>query len=187
MGHRYINGVPVDPDQLLPAAFVEQDVNFFPHMTVAETLQFRVSLKLGSLVSASEKDAMVHNLMEQLGLTKSADTIVGNTKIRGLSGGERKRLSIAVEMISSPSLIFLDEPTSGLDSSAAASLVQKLRTLADDQGKTVVAVIHQRACVCVITQTNACMHACSQWIVFPIYIYLLTCPSRSNPSFCILV
>ena len=164
VGHRYINGVRVDPDQLLPAAFVEQDVNFFPHMTVAETLQFRVSLKLGSLVSASEKDATVHNLMEQLGLTKSADTIVGNTKIRGLSGGERKRLSIAVEMISSPSLIVLDEPTSGLDSSAAASLVQKLRTLAD-QGKTVVAVIHQRAYV---YNTNAC----SQWIVvFPIFIF----------------
>ena len=142
-GRRYINGNPVDPEALLPAAFVEQDVNFFPHMTVSETLQFRVSLKLGSLVTARERDKIVHNLMEQLGLTKSADTMVGNTKIRGLSGGERKRLSIAVEMISSPSLIFLDEPTSGLDSAAAASLVQKLRTLAD-QGKTIVAVIHQR-------------------------------------------
>jgi ABC-type multidrug transport system ATPase subunit len=141
-GQRYINGHPVAGDSLLPAAFVEQDVNFFPHMTVRETLEFRVSLKLGSLISTQQRDAIVSNLMNQLGLVKSADTIVGDAKIRGLSGGERKRLSIAVEMISSPSLLFLDEPTSGLDSAAAASLVEKLRILAD-QGKTVVAVIHQ--------------------------------------------
>ncbi|CAB9497231.1 Putative white-brown complex homolog protein 30 [Seminavis robusta] len=141
-GRRYINGHAVQGDSLLPAAFVEQDVNFFPHMTVRETLEFRVSLKLGSLISTVERDTIVTNLMAQLGLTKSADTIVGDTKVRGLSGGERKRLSIAVEMISSPSLLFLDEPTSGLDSAAAASLVDKLRQLAN-QGKTVVAVIHQ--------------------------------------------
>ena len=54
---------------------------------------------------------MVHDLMEQLGLSKIADSIVGSTKVRGISGGERKRLSIAVEMISSPELLFLDEPT----------------------------------------------------------------------------
>jgi len=141
-GRRYLNGQAIDGDSLLPCAFVEQDVNFFPHMTVRETLEFRVSLKLGSLITTSERDSVVTNLMQQLGLSKSADTIVGDTKVRGLSGGERKRLSIAVEMISSPSLIFLDEPTSGLDSAAAASLVDKLRQLAN-QGKTVVAVIHQ--------------------------------------------
>ena len=141
-GRRYINGHAIAGDSLLPAAFVEQDVNFFPHMTVRETLEFRVSLKLGSLISVRQRDAIVQHLMDQLGLIKSADTIVGDAKIRGLSGGERKRLSIAVEMISSPSLLFLDEPTSGLDSAAAASLVEKLRNLADG-GKTIVAVIHQ--------------------------------------------
>jgi ABC-type multidrug transport system ATPase subunit len=85
---------------------------------------------------------MVDGLMDQLGLTKAADTVVGDAKVRGISGGERKRLSIAVEMISSPSVIVLDEPTSGLDSTAATSLVQTLRDLADS-GKTVIAVIHQ--------------------------------------------
>lgn len=113
-GHRYLNGHIVEGDSLLPSAFVEQNVNFFPHMTVRETLEFRVSLKLGSLITTAQRDSIVDNLMRQLGLTKSADTVVGdNAKVRGLSGGERKRLSIAVEMISSPSLIFLDEPTSG--------------------------------------------------------------------------
>jgi ABC-type multidrug transport system ATPase subunit len=141
-GRRYINGEPVSGDSLLPAAFIEQDVNFFPHMTVRETLHFRVELKLGSLLSKHARDTMVDGLMDQLGLTKAADTVVGDAKVRGISGGERKRLSIAVEMISSPSVIVLDEPTSGLDSTAATSLVQTLRDLADS-GKTVIAVIHQ--------------------------------------------
>ena len=111
-------------------------------MTVKETLDFQVELKMGAVLrTTAERDARVAELMDQAGLTKSANTIVGNTKIRGLSGGERKRLSIACEMISSPSLIFLDEPTSGLDSFQAAALIETLRKLAD-QGRTIVSVIH---------------------------------------------
>ena len=110
-GRRFINGNEVDGDSMLPSAFIEQDVNFFPHMTVRETLAFRIHLKLGSRLDKKARDEMAHDLMKQLGLLNAADTVVGSTKIRGISGGERKRLSIAVELISSPSLIFLDEPT----------------------------------------------------------------------------
>ena len=165
-GKRYINGEPVTGDSLIPMAFVEQEVNFFPHMTVKETLDFQVELKMGStLKTQAERDSLVNELMGQLGLTKSANTIVGNAKIRGLSGGERKRLSIACEMISSPPVIMLDEPTryvqflvccrfllyltlnvifflSGLDSYQATQVIETLRKLAD-QGKTIVSVIHQ--------------------------------------------
>lgn len=141
-GYRYLNGRPVSGEVMLPSAFIEQEAVFFPHMTVRETLNFRVELKLGRWISKSKRDDLVNDLLEQVGLTKSAETIVGGNSIRGISGGERKRLSIAVEMISSPSLVFLDEPTSGLDSTAAVALVQTLRNLAD-QGKTVIAVIHQ--------------------------------------------
>jgi len=141
-GHRYINGHPVEGDCMLPAAFIEQEAVFFPHMTVRETLNFRVELKMGRQASKAARDDIVNQLLDQVGLEKSADTIVGDNKVRGISGGERKRLSIAVEMISSPSLVFLDEPTSGLDSTAAMTLVKTLRNLAD-QGKTVIAVIHQ--------------------------------------------
>jgi ABC-type multidrug transport system ATPase subunit len=141
-GRRFMNGEAVSGDSMLPSAFIEQDVEFFPHMTVRETLRFRVDLKLGSQLSKKARLEMVEDLMQQLGLTKVAETAVGNSKVRGISGGERKRLSIAVEMISSPSLIMLDEPTSGLDSTAATALIDTLRELAD-QGKTVIAVIHQ--------------------------------------------
>lgn len=98
-GARYLNGLPMSPDSLVPAAFIEQDVMFFPFMTVRETLSFRVELKLGALLSRTARDAMVQELLDELGLTRAADTIVGDSKVRGISGGERKRLSIAVEMI----------------------------------------------------------------------------------------
>jgi ABC-type multidrug transport system ATPase subunit len=98
-GSRYLNGRPLSPDSMVPAAFIEQDVAFFPHMTVRETLSFRVELKLGSLISKKSRDDMVQELLDELGLTSVADTVVGGQKVRGISGGERKRLSIAVEMI----------------------------------------------------------------------------------------
>lgn len=142
IGKRYINNELLSDESQLPAAFIEQEVNFFPHMTVKETLDFRVELKLGSRLGKSARDDIVSNLMDMLGLTKSANTIVGNSKIRGLSGGERKRLSIACELISSPPIIILDEPTSGLDSYQANQVTEFLRKLADS-GKTVIAVIHQ--------------------------------------------
>jgi ABC-type multidrug transport system ATPase subunit len=98
-GARYLNGQPLSADSMVPTAFIEQDVAFFPHMTVRETLSFRVELKLGSLVSKKARVGLVDELLEKVGLTQAADTIVGDQKVRGISGGERKRLSIAVEMI----------------------------------------------------------------------------------------
>ena len=141
-GSRYINGHEITGESQIPAAFVKQEVTFFPHMTVRETLAFRVELKLGSLMSKKGQAERVEELIQELKLEKAADTIVGDAKVRGISGGERRRLAIACELISSPSVIFLDEPTSGLDSTAAASLVAALRNLAD-AGETIVAVVHQ--------------------------------------------
>lgn len=103
-GSRYVNGQALSADSIVPAAFIEQDVAFFPYMTVRETLSFRVELKMGSLLNKNARDAMVEDLLVQLGLVSSADTIVGDQKVRGISGGERKRLSIAVEMIGESTL-----------------------------------------------------------------------------------
>ena len=89
-----------------------------------------------------ERDKLVNDLLEKLSLSKVADTIVGDIKVRGVSGGERKRLSIACEMINSPPVIILDEPTSGLDSYQAFQVVSTLKKLANE-GKTIIAVIHQ--------------------------------------------
>ena len=108
-----INGKPIEGDSMVPSAFVEQEVTFFPHMTVRETLNFRVELKLGNRISKSSRTALVNDLIAQMRLETAADTIVGDAQVRGISGGERRRLSLACSLISSPSVIFLDEPTSG--------------------------------------------------------------------------
>ena len=84
----------------------------------------------------------VDELLHILKLQKAADTIVGGPLIKGVSGGERKRTSIGVELITDPALIFLDEPTTGLDSFTAATIVEVMRDLAM-MGKTIITTIHQ--------------------------------------------
>lgn len=81
-------------------------------------------------------------LINELGLKKCQNTRVGGAIVRGVSGGERKRTSIGVELITDPSLIFLDEPTTGLDSFTAQTVVEILRSLAL-AGRTIIATIHQ--------------------------------------------
>jgi ABC-type multidrug transport system ATPase subunit len=83
-GKRYLNGKEVKG--ILPAAIIEQEVNFFPHMTVRETLQFRVDLMLGKSMGKNQRNLLVKDLISSLNLQKAADTIVGNSKIRGISG-----------------------------------------------------------------------------------------------------
>jgi ABC-type multidrug transport system ATPase subunit len=120
-------------------AYVRQQDVFYPYLTVRETLTFAATLRLGA---DADIRSCVDEILMKTGLAKAADTIVGDDKIRGVSGGERKRLAIACELVDDPDVLFLDEPTSGLDSFAAQRVVASLRTLCD-AGKTVVCVIHQ--------------------------------------------
>ncbi|KAE9618349.1 putative polar-amino-acid-transporting ATPase [Lupinus albus] len=122
--------------------FVTQDDILYPHLTVRETLVFCSMLRLPRNLPREAKIAAAESLIVELGLSKCQDTIIGNSFIRGVSGGERKRVSIAHEMLVDPSLLILDEPTSGLDSTAAHRLVTTLRGLAK-KGKTVVTSVHQ--------------------------------------------
>ncbi|CAN0473936.1 unnamed protein product, partial [Laminaria digitata] len=101
-------------------AYVKQEDVFYSQLTVKETLMMAARLRLPSSMSLDGKTAMVDELMNKLGLSKVADTIVGDEKTRGISGGERKRLSIACQLFGTPSLIFCDEPTTGLDSFQAS-------------------------------------------------------------------
>ena len=124
------------------SAYVRQQDLFYAQMTVRETLMFAARLRLGREISNEEKAEVVNALLAKLGLSDCADSLVGDGKKRGISGGEKKRLNIACELIGDPQVIFLDEPTSGLDSFQAERVVEALRTLASE-GKTVVCVIHQ--------------------------------------------
>lgn len=122
--------------------FVTQDDILYPHLTVRETLVFCSLLRLPKSLSNKEKTLIAESVISELGLTKCVNTIIGNSFIRGISGGERKRVSIAHEMLINPSLLILDEPTSGLDSTAAHRLVLTLRSLSQ-KGKTIVTSMHQ--------------------------------------------
>jgi len=111
-------------------------------LTVRENLMFSAELRLPDTISKAEKARRVNDVIDELGLSKVADSKVGNEFIRGVSGGERKRVNIGMELITSPSVLFLDEPTSGLDATTSSSVLALLRKLAD-QGRTIILSIHQ--------------------------------------------
>lgn len=118
-----------------------QDDILFSHFTCLEALTFSARLRLTT--SHTEQDAMVEKIIKELGLFHVKDSQIGSVHRKVLSGGERKRTSIGVELVSDPSLIMLDEPTSGLDSFKARSICKLLHDLARKKGKTIVSTIHQ--------------------------------------------
>lgn len=93
-------------------------------------------------MTREEIEGIVQGTIMEMGLQDCADRRIGNWHLRGISGGEKKRLSIALEILIRPYLLFLDEPTSGLDSASAFFVVQTLRNIARD-GRTVISSIHQ--------------------------------------------
>lgn len=123
------------------SAYVQQDDILFQTMTVRECLEFAAKLKLPG--TNADKVQRVNELIDELKLNKCQFTRIGGPLIKGVSGGERKRTSIGVELITDPSLIFLDEPTTGLDSFTATSVMETLGDLAKKQGRTVISTIHQ--------------------------------------------
>ncbi|KAM1051795.1 hypothetical protein ACFX2J_033113 [Malus domestica] len=124
------------------AAYVTQDDNLIGTLTVRETISYSARLRLPDKMAWSEKRALVESTIIEMGLQDCADTVIGNWHLRGISGGEKRRVSIALEILTRPRLLFLDEPTSGLDSASAFFVTQTLRALARD-GRTVIASIHQ--------------------------------------------
>lgn len=110
-------------------------------MTVRECLEFAAKLKLPGTYAS--KIGRVNELITTLKLNKCQNTRIGGPLVKGVSGGERKRTSVGVELITDPSLIFLDEPTTGLDSFTATSVMENLGDLARKEGRTVISTIHQ--------------------------------------------
>merc|ERR1712079_338514 len=96
------------------SAYVMQDDALFALSTVEETLMFVAHMRMPSNVPYSEKHRRVQQVILELGLIGAANTMIGSARVRGLSGGERKRVNIGVDLLHNPRLIFIDEPTSGL-------------------------------------------------------------------------
>jgi ATP-binding cassette subfamily G (WHITE) protein 2 len=136
------NGKPFSNAMKRNTGFVTQDDVLYPHLTVLETLVFTALLRLPNSLRKEEKIQHAEAVITQLGLTKCKNSIIGGELMRGVSGGERKRVSIGQEMLINPSLLFLDEPTSGLDSTTAQRIVSTLWELSKG-GRTIVMTIHQ--------------------------------------------
>ena len=111
-------------------------------LTVRETVTYSAHLRLPNNLTKEEVNDIVEGTIMEMGLQECADTVIGNWHLRGISGGEKKRLSVALEILTMPKILFLDEPTSGLDSASAFFVVQALRNIARD-GRTVISSIHQ--------------------------------------------
>nr|XP_012233125.1 PREDICTED: protein white isoform X1 [Linepithema humile] len=125
-------------------AYVQQDDLFIGTLTVTEHLMFQATVRMDRQISRSQRIKRVNEVIdEQLALTKCRNTMIGIPgRVKGLSGGEMKRLSFASEVLTDPPLMFCDEPTSGLDSFMAHQAVSILKALAA-RGKTIVATLHQ--------------------------------------------
>lgn len=124
-------------------AYVQQDDLFIASLTTREHLIFQAMLRMGRNVSYAQKIARVNDVIVELSLRKCSNVVIGSPgRIKGLSGGERKRLAFASEALTDPNLFLCDEPTSGLDSFMAHSVLLVLKRLAN-KGKTIIITIHQ--------------------------------------------
>ncbi|KAH9327941.1 hypothetical protein KI387_000049, partial [Taxus chinensis] len=125
------------------SAYVTQDDILMATLTVGEAVFYSAQLQLPDNMSAAEKRQRAEITIKQMGLNDSVNTRIGGWRMKGLSGGQKRRVSIAIEILTRPPLLFLDEPTSGLDSAAAYHVMKRIATLARDDGRTVIASIYQ--------------------------------------------
>ncbi|CAI0466723.1 unnamed protein product [Linum tenue] len=123
------------------SGYVTQDEALFPLLTVEEMVLYAARLRLGGGVQLARARAEI--LLKELALERVASVRIGDEASRGISGGEKRRVSIAVELVHNPAVLLIDEPTSGLDSGSALNVVQLLQSMAADHGKTIVLTIHQ--------------------------------------------
>ncbi|XP_047322060.1 ABC transporter G family member 32-like isoform X2 [Impatiens glandulifera] len=124
------------------SGYCEQSDVHSPCLTVHESLIFSSWLRLGSHIDSTVKKEFVDEIMELVELTSIGDALVGLPGVDGLSTEQRKRLTIAVELVANPSIVFMDEPTSGLDARSAAIVMRTVRNIVNT-GRTIVCTIHQ--------------------------------------------
>jgi ABC-type multidrug transport system ATPase subunit len=159
-------------------------------MTVREALLFAAELKLPKAMPHADKIKRAMDVADLLNLHGCLDNLVGSSLIKGISGGEKRRLSLGMEMITNPSILYLDEPTSGLDSYTAYKVARILRNVAHRYGRTVVCTIHQPSSevynvfddLIVLAEGQVLYHGPVANMV-PYFATLgYTCPNNFNPA-----
>ncbi|XP_075341065.1 ATP-binding cassette sub-family G member 8 [Odontesthes bonariensis] len=189
-GQVLINGKPNTPQLVKKSiAHVRQDDRLLPHLTVRETLRFVAKLRLPTDFTEAQRDQRVDDVIAELRLRQCAHTRVGNDYVRGVSGGERRRVSIAVQLLWNPGILILDEPTSGLDSFTAHNLVITLSRLARGNRLVLLSVHQPRSDIfqlfdrVVLLSSGSAVYCGAARDMVPYFTALgYPCPRYCNPS-----
>ncbi|KAI5863743.1 P-loop containing nucleoside triphosphate hydrolase protein [Durotheca rogersii] len=191
-GRLTFNGaVPSDSVIRSVVSYVCQDDDaLLPSLTVRETLRFAAGLRLPKWMSKSEKNQRAEEVLVKMGLKDCADNLIGNELVKGISGGEKRRVSIAVQILTDPRVLLLDEPTSGLDAFTASSILEVIQGLAKE-GRTLILTIHQARSdifkhfgnVLLLARGGSPAYAGSAKDMLP-YFHALgyQCPQHTNPA-----
>ncbi|XVF15235.1 hypothetical protein REPUB_Repub09cG0133300 [Reevesia pubescens] len=172
------------------SAYVTQDDTLMTTLTVRETVYYSAQLQLTDSMSRSEKKERAEMTIREMGLQDSMDTRIGGWNTKGISGGQKRRVSICIEILTKPKLLFLDEPTSGLDSAASFHVMSRIIKLARRDGRTVIASIHQPSGEVFELFDNLCLLSSGKTVYFgPVSMaeqfFAATgfpCPALRNPS-----
>ena len=139
-----VNGIATFSEQIHTiSSFVEQEDTLIGALTVRETLDIAARLSLPSSISRAECTRRTDELLQAFGLQNQANVIVSTPIRKGISGGQKRRLSVANQLITAPKVLFLDEPTSGLESTASFEVMRHLRATARRHRLIIIASMHQ--------------------------------------------
>ena len=149
-------------------AYVTQDDALFTTLTVGEAVYYSAQLQLPDTMSNSEKKERADFTIKEMGLQDAINTRIGGWGSKGISGGQKRRVSICIEILTRPRLLFLDEPTSGLDSAASYYVMSRIATLDQRDGiqRTIIASIHQPSSEVFQLFDNLCLLSSGRTVYF---------------------
>ncbi|CAI0422208.1 unnamed protein product [Linum tenue] len=172
------------------SAYLTQDDTLMTTLTVKEAVYYSAQLQLPDSISIAEKKKRAEMVIKEMGLQDSLNTRIGGWAVKGLSGGQKRRVSICIEMLRRPKLLFLDEPTSGLDSAASYHVMSRILKLAQNDRITVVASVHQPSSEVFQLFRNLCLLSSGRTVYFGRVASTeqfftsngFPCPTLRNPS-----
>ncbi|KAG1342343.1 ABC transporter G family member 11 [Cocos nucifera] len=172
------------------SAYVTQDDILMTTLTVREAVYYSAQLQLPDSMTKSEKKERAEMTIREMGLQEAMDARIGGQASKGISGGQKRRVSICIEILTRPKLLFLDEPTSGLDSAASYHVMNRIVSLARHDGRTIIASIHQPSSEVFELFDNLCLLSSGKTVYFgPASLTNeffarngFPCPSLRNPS-----